>query len=664
MAQLEQQVASAHAPPEPDAWVGITLRALLLAVLLTILCSFWIDQAEVVTFFSQITESVPPIPAVAAIILLVLANPPLRRVWKRLALRRGEILLVYVFMTITATVAGPGIARFFINTLPVPFYFDTPENRYAEYRQYLPDWFAVHDVEVVRQLYEGSPGGRIPWRAWWLPLTMWMLFYLALYLAFMFLMVIFRRQWTEREKLTYPLLYLPLELTAQGDSRSLIAEFFRNRIMWIGFAAAAIYNLANIINAYNPAVKALGKYYDVGALFTERPLSALRPMVLHYRPDMVGFGYLVSTEVAMSVVVFYALFKAESLVASVIGYTKAGFPFQQEQGIGAYVAMAVFLVWVGRGHLKEVLQKAFGARADVGEDDQPTSYRTAVWGFLIAGVGAWVWTNRAGMATWVWLLYYFLILAVALVYARIRAEVGVPQIWMFPYYQSYKALKFTLGSNALRVGGSWGTLTILTNLVILSRGYFQSLQGYQIESFRLAELGGIKPRAMVWMLILALLVGLPAAWWLHLRSYYEYGAGGVGALEGWGSGLAKQEYTELTGYATAPAPPDMPRTMAAGFGFLLAGALTMLRVAFLRFPLHPLAYCMTTSYGELIWGSFLIVWLAKWAVFKLGGMRTYRRLIPGFIGLALGHFFTAGIAYGLLGAYGSEAFRRYRVWFG
>lgn len=664
MEQADHEIATTNASTEDISWTGLTVRALLLSVLLTILCSFWIDQAEVVTFFCQITESVPPIPAVAVIIVLVLLTPLVRRLSARVALSRAEILLIYAFMTVSMTLPGCGIARFFLNTLPVPFYFDTPENQFAEYRQYLPRWFAVHDIEVVRQLYEGAPGGRIPWEAWWRPLSMWLLFYLALYLAFMFLMVIFRRQWTEREKLTYPLLYLPLELTQPGESHRLFAEFFRNRIMWIGFALAALYNIVNIINAYNPAVKALGKYYDIGTLFTEHPLTALRPIVLHYRPDMVGFGYLVSTEVAMSVVAFYALFKLESLVAAMIGYTKAGFPFQQEQGIGAYVAMAVFLVWVGRSHLSQVLRKAFGSRCEVHDDDEPTSYRIAVLGFVAASAIAWTWANRAGMATWVWLLYYGLILAVALVYARIRAEVGVPQIWMFPYYQSYKALKFILGSNALRVGGSWRTLTILTNLVVLSRGYFQSLQGYQVESFRLAELGGIRPRAMAWTLVLALLVGLPTAWWLHLRSYYEYGAGGVRALEGWGSGLAKQEYTELVGYATAPAPPDVPRTLAALFGFLFASALTLLRIMFLRFPLHPLAYCMTTAYGELIWGSFLVVWVVKSAVFKFGGMRTYRRLIPGFIGLALGHFFTAGIAYGLVGAYGSEAFRRYSIWFG
>jgi Family of unknown function (DUF6785)/Domain of unknown function (DUF6784) len=666
MAEAEARILPFSSVPGPDRapWVGLTVRALALAVLLTLLCALWVDQAEVVTFFCQITESVPPIPAIAVIIALVLLNPFLSRVWRRLALRRGEILLVYAFLTVTMTLPGCGIARFFLNTVPVLFYFDTPENRFAEYRQYLPQWMVPHDSEVMRQLYEGSPGGRIPWGSWWLPLTMWMIFYLALFAAMLCLMAALRRQWSEREKLTYPLLYLPLDLASEEQPRGLVPEFLRNRVMWVGFGVAAIYNLLNIVNAYNPAVKCLGKYYDLGALFTEHPYTALRPLVFHYRPDMVGFGYLVSTEVAMSVGAFYLLSKLESLGAAMMGYTKAGFPFEQEQGIGAYVAMAIFLVWVARRHLADVIGKAFGRGRDALDEDEPMSYRTAVFGFLAATAVGMAWTARAGMAQWVWLLYYALILAVALVYARIRAEVGVPQIWMFPYYQTYKVIKFTLGSELLRVGGSWRTLTVLTTLVPLSRGYFQSLQGYQTEAFRLAELGGVRPRSMSRALVMSLVVGMAVAWWLHLRSYYEYGAGGVRALEGWGAGLAKEQYTELTGYADAPGVRDVPRTLAAALGFGFAGLLTIARLIFLRFPLHPLAYCMTTSYGELIWGSFVLVWLVKSAVFKVGGMRTYRRLIPGFIGLALGHFFTSGVLYGLVGAYGDESFRRYQIWFG
>jgi len=645
---------------------GLTLRALLIAILLTFIASFWIDISEVVTFFCQITEAVPAVPAVAFLIALVLVTPFVRRISARLALGRVEILTIYVFLTVSTSMAGCGIARFFINTIPVLFYFDNPENDFASYQRFMPDWMVPHDRETIRQLYEGSPTGAIPWAFWVKPIAAWGLFFLALWIVFMCLTVVFRRQWSEKEKLIYPLLYLPMEVTEDIDGASLLTSFFHNRIMWIGFGIAFFYNLSNIANAYNPQLVALGKYYDIGRLFTERPLSALRPIQLHYRPEMIGFGYLVSTEVAMSVWVFYLVLKLESLVTAMAGIQMAGFPFAQEQSLGAFVAMALTLTWIARHHLWDVVRKAFSRAPDVDDSDEPMSYRLTVFGGLIAlGVTA-GWMMFAGMALWLTVVYLGLILMVALVYTRIRAEIGVPLIWMFPYYQHYRAIKYFTNSRMLMDGGQWRSATIFTTLVFLSRGYFPSLMAYQAEGFRISHETGMNPRRMSWNLIAALVVGLVMAIWLHLRSYYAYGAGGVRALEGWGAGISQAEYQALTGYAKAVSPPDIPRIVATIGGFLIAGGLMGLRMVFLKFPLHPLAFCMTTSYGDLVWGTFFLVWLIKSIVFKLGGMRAYRQLIPGFIGLALGHFFTAGIVYSLVGSSASapEWVKRYGVWFG
>jgi len=579
--------------------IGLTWRALLLSVLFCVIASYWIEWSEVVTFFCQVTEAVPAVPAVAFLILLVVLNPLVRRFSAALALDRREVLMVYVFLTVATSMAGCGIARFFINTIPVLFYFDTPENNFVAYQQYVPQWMIPHDREVMRLLYEASETGAIQWRPWLVPLAAWGLFFLALWITMMSLIVILRRQWSEKEKLTYPLLYLPIEVTQGVDGARLVVDFFRNPTMWIGFVLSFLYNLTNIMNAYNPSLKSLGKYYDMGALFTERPWSAIRPFQLHYRPEMIGFGYLVSTEVALSVWVFYLMLRLEAVLAAAMGYDISGFPFVQEQGMGAYLALCIVLLWVARGHLAQVFRKAFSGDPTVRDDDEPMSYRTAVFAALAGIFVITAWVNYAGMA-----------------------------------------------------------------LVFLSRGYYPSLMGYQAEGFRLARETNIKQRHMSWLLILALIVGFYVSIWLHLRAYYMYGAGGLTGLQGWGAGLAIQQYKELASYASAHSHPDAWRIGATSAGFAFAGLLTILRMVLLRFPLHPLAFGMATSYGNLIWGTFFIIWLIKSIVFKLGGMGSYRKLIPGFLGLALGHYFTAGILYGLVGTFGGERFRRYYVYFG
>lgn len=644
--------------------MGLTLRSLILAVILCLISALWISQSEVVTRFCQITEAVPAVPAVAFLIALVVVNPFVRRLSKWLALDRREVLMVYVFLAVATSMAGCGIARFFINTIPVPFYYATAENDLAQIQPLIPDWIVPHDSETIRLLYEASEEGEVPWGAWATPLAAWGVFFLAMWMTMMAMMVILRRQWSEKEKLTYPLLYLPVEVTEGLNTPALVTDFFKNPIMWTGFAIAALYNITNIINAYNPGFTSLGKYYDIGALFTERPWSAIQPLQVHYRPEMIGFGYLVSTEVALSIWIFYFILRFEAVAAAAAGTDVAGFPFVQEQGLGAYLAMALLLLWVARHHIADVLGKAFGTRPEVNDDDEPMSYRAAVITFVVGLAVTLAWVKMAGMALWLAVLYFGLLLAVALVYARIRAEVGIPLIWMFPYFQHYKAIKYTLGTAPLQKYGGLQSLTMFTSLVFLSRGYFPSLIGYQTEGFRLARDTDIRQKSMMWLLVIALIVGLYVGVGLHLRDYYQYGSGGLNAMGGWGSGIAQSEFESLTTLQKGHAPPDPWRIGATVGGFVITTVLMILRMIFLRFPLHPLAFGMAGSYGSLIWGSFFIVWAIKSIVFKLGGMSAYRKLIPGFLGLALGHYFTAGIAWGLIGMGLGETVNTYYVYFG
>src|SRR5207237_9739090 len=79
----------------------IRFRAVAIAIVLTFLCGIWVRQAEIVVLSTQITESVPAIPALAVLFLLVLINPLLRRLGERFALNRAELLVIYSFVVIS-----------------------------------------------------------------------------------------------------------------------------------------------------------------------------------------------------------------------------------------------------------------------------------------------------------------------------------------------------------------------------------------------------------------------------------------------------------------------------------------------------------------------------------------------------------------------------------
>ena len=60
--------------------------------------------------------------------------------------------------------------------------------------------------------------------------------------------------------------------------------------------------------------------------------------------------------------------------------------------------------------------------------------------------------------------------------------------------------------------------------------------------------------------------------------------------------------------------------------------------------LHPVAYPLANSFTlTWIWFSIFLSWLAKWSILRLGGLKSYRKALPFFLGLILGEFITGGL---------------------
>lgn len=659
---------------------GLSWRAIVLSLGFLVFSLVWIYKSGLVGHGAQLGESVPVVPAVGALLVLTLLLPLLRRLPAWLRLSRAGVLMVYAFLAIAVSMSSVGVARMLFPNSTALFYFATPENNFEAFQQYIPSWIQPGDDEVIRQMYEASDAALtgqtgqgflgefmvVPWRAWITPLVAWTLLLLAAFIAMLSLMTMFRRQWVERERLTFPIVHLVMEL-AGGKNADTPLTFFKNPAMWAGFILAAGYNVMNILNAWNPAIPAMGRAEDLGALFTERPWDAIRPLSIAWRPENFGLGYLVPTDITLSVWVFYVLLRLVNVFQVAAGYDIGGFPFMQEQSFGSYLALGIFLIVVAREHLARVFRKAISGLQSLDDRDEPMSYRASVIGFIGGFAFMLLWARSAGMAIWTAAIYFGLFLLFALVYARARAEAGAAMVWLFPFYQHKKMMLAITGSRFYERFGGWPNLTIFSLLMFLSRGYFQSMMAYQIEATKIAEEARIKQRVMSWWLIVALLVGLAGAYVIHLQAYYTHGANileGGTTQGGYRTRLATQEYEELASFMRGHKEPDRPRTIAAGTGFLITAGLIGLRSIFLRFPLHPLGFAMVTAYGGPLWGPFFIVWVVKTLILRIGGMGMYRRLIPFFLGIVIGHFFTAGLVWGWLSAIYEEMGRRYVVHFG
>ncbi|MBW3622614.1 MAG: hypothetical protein KY468_04310 [Armatimonadetes bacterium] len=624
--------------------------AVAAAVVLLIAGALWIRQAEVIALVTQIAESVPPIPALAGLLLLVAVNAAARARSGRAVIPPGSALMVYSFLAVALAILGPGIARFLFSNLSAPLYYATEENRFGELTPHIPGWFVPKSPAIIDGFYEGSYR-RVPWEAWAMPLGLWLVFFTLLWITLISMMLLVRGQWMENERLSFPQLHLPLQIAEAGET-----GFFRNPIMWAGFGLSAAYDLVNIAHAFVPSVPHLGMAFPLGEAFLDRPWDAIRGLTLHLRPEMIGLGYLVSLEVSFSVWFFSLALMLQGVAGRAYALDRPGFPFPQEQGIGAYIALALILAWGARQGLLRALHPAHPSLSH----EERRHLRTAAVGLIGGFAGLVLWGRVAGLPVGIGALYFGLILAVALVYARIRAETGVPLIWGFPYGQQYSFILNLAGSHGLTAGGPAG-LVVLTNLAFLSRGYFPALAAYPLEAMKLGEITGVsRKRVLTWM-FLAVPAGLIVSYVVLLTTYYQKGAANIGL---WGTWAAIPLFRQAVTLSQTATPPRWDALSASGVGAAAVYGLTLLRGWWMTCPFHPLGFAMATSYGNLFWGPFLIVWALKGLILRYGGHRLYVRLIPGFLGLALGHFFIAGVVWGACGAFFPEALPGYQVWFG
>lgn len=654
----------------------MSFRAIVIAVILSVVSVAWIHQASLVQtpgllYAPVYLCSVPPVPALMFLVLLVSVRPLLKRFGVSRGLKRQELLAIYAFLVLAIPPVTFGIVEMLLPAITAPVYFSSPQMDTAELAAQLPQWFYPHDFEVIRTMYEGSDDGAVPWNAWALPLGVWTIFLTLLFGTGLCAVSLFRRQWSEYERLRYPLLFIPLDITVEksrSETGEVVGGLLRSPMVWVAVGLVAIHHGMNIANAYNPAVMALKERYLVGQIFTEEPWTPFRRLAFFHRPEMIGFGYFVSLDVLFSVWFLHLMGPLAQSFTHIFGYRAApGWPYIQEQGAGAFVMMLAVLIWTARAHLGKLVGAALRNGGGREFDDESMPPRWAVLGTAGGFVAIIAWVNVTGMSVGVAIAYFGMLLAFGLVYARIRAETGVPSMWAYPFAQARNMLHYSLGGVGLTPQGNLGDLIGVSAFSWLGRGYFMTLMGYQLENEKLAEEGGVSRRGMAWLIMAAFFVGTALAYFFNLRSYYAYGAlvlhgGTTGG--GYNVQIATREWSSARAAADLPGLPNWSRVGGAIGGAGLTLLLVLARYYFLRLPLHPLGYAMSLNYGYALWGPFLAVWIVKSLIHKIGGARASRRAMPFFLGLAFGDLFIGGLSWIAMALFGPEVFNGYMVQFG
>lgn len=97
---------------------GLSAKVLIIGVLLLAGSFYWMRHVGMISHGSQLGESVPVIPAIAALILLTLIAPLTQKLPEMLRLSRADVLALYVFVAIGASMASVGVVGFSSRTSP------------------------------------------------------------------------------------------------------------------------------------------------------------------------------------------------------------------------------------------------------------------------------------------------------------------------------------------------------------------------------------------------------------------------------------------------------------------------------------------------------------------------------------------------------------------
>ncbi|MBN2307436.1 MAG: hypothetical protein JXR94_00605 [Candidatus Hydrogenedentes bacterium] len=564
--------------------------------------------------------------------LIVLINLALRKLRPAWELQPGEILVVYTMLCLASCVCGHDMGEILVPTLSHLHRFAPIEGRYEEVIQHVPGWLVVKDQDALQAAYLGQesifkPANFIPWLK---PLGWWFLFVMALCSVMWGLNLLFRKQWTENEKLAYPVIQLPLLITTQA--RSLL----RNRLFWLAFGIAAFIDIINGLNVLFPLLPKIPIVHilNIQQFFPTRPWNAMGGAWVSFYPFAIGLCFFMPLDLAFSCWFFFWFWKLQRVLASHIGvHGMPGFPFVEEQTAGGYYAIALIAIWITRRHLARVGRILLGRPVEgVTPWDRQEAWIATT---LLVGGGAFLvaFSTAAGMDARVFVPFFMLYFLISIAITRMRAELGPPAHDLHHVGPDRQMVRF-LGATTMK-NNYPGTLAMFGFTNFFNRAYRGHPMPHGLEGFRIAERLKLDNLRYLAAMGIAIAAGTIAGYFSMLWVFDKYGASAQ-AL-GPGEFFGRETWDAVNVWFTAPEKHQYQPTYAILIGLVFAIGLAALRMNLTWWPFHPVGYAVSGSWSmEQLWLCVFVAWLVKSLLLKYGGARTYKPAVPFFVGLMMG----------------------------
>jgi len=618
----------------------VTLRSVLIGfVFVVLLCGITPYNNDYLQN-ARIAGNHLPVGSIFVLLFLVFCiNVPLRRFRPKSALTATELATIWIMLIATLAIPGISFMEILFPQLVSLRYFATPENEWAETLQpHIPHWLVVTDKTAVRDFFESNETtGMVPWGAWIRPILAWGLFMFVLYFTLYCLSSILRRQWTERERFAFPLIQVPLGVVSDPPSGSLVNDFFKNRLLLLGALIPVLVHLINGLHSHFPTVPQIPMVFHIHRAFTEKPLyvlgwgQSLRIMIFF---SVIGVAYLLTLEISFSLWFSFLLFKIEQIFLEMAGLRPGG-GFFNRQVMGGYLVFVIAILWMSREHITNVFRKAFSARTEIDDSDEPLSYRTAALGFLLGLVVLTFLCVLAGHKMWVGFVSMLLVCVMSIVLSWFVVNAGLLRI-QAPF-MPWQYIHVIGGISSL------GNKDVA--LCSFQRGIFRHwsdfMMPHYLHGFRAAGEVKLARRKLFYIIAGVSIIAYAISVYARLGLVYQKGA--LNLRYSSFVSIPRWFFGWINGWVTT----NRGREFMAVPGIISGGAFTLFLIAmrhnFLWWPLHPIGFLLgnTPPAGQL-WSCIFIGWLIKSNILKFSGPSVYQRLRPFFLGLILGEYLMVG----------------------
>ena len=649
----------------------VRLRALILGILLAV------GMCALTPYNNAYKQATPlggghfPLAPFFLLVWLTVLTAAAGKIFKRALLTGKELLIVWMLMLLASGIAFTGLVRTFFINLTAPYHFATVGNAWKDVLQPIlpPSWYP-HDPESIEALYNGLSGGRhmgwweiftnIPWHAWIGPLWVWGVFILLCYGVMICLVNLFSRQWIYNERMNFPLLRVP-QLMEDALDQHQLSRFFGNRFLLAGLFIPVFLHTINGLNFYFPEVPQIPTLILAGPYFPRYGLfSGFQKMKIYIYPAFIGFAFLTSRQISFS---FWFFFIAGGLVMgllTVLGYNipeaALGITFgptltrpEETQMIGAYGVFFLFILWLSRYHLRDLLRQAFGREQAPAPVTEWFSIRAAFWGSA-AGISAiilWCWYFRMPLLVSVLVVGAFFM--VMLVASRVICQGGIAYFTLT--VAPIDGLMALFGPKFFTQVGLVGSAVIQKILFVDLR---EALMPSLLHSSSLTQATGNR-RAIFGAMLITLILAVIVSFVAMLALCYKFGAREL--QMDWAIQTTTTVYTNVQRLIETPVQsPDWVRIFSA------AGAIVMLVLVicyhrFYWWPIHPVGYLTTYSSAmRILWISFFIGWLSNTLCMRYGGVALFKQLRYFFIGLIIGDFLMGG-TWAVIGLFGDASYQ-------